>query len=255
MSLFCGLPSDIVTTIVTSDPQTWRAMRRVAAYYHQLLSWPAYVDKFTVVKDENCLRTWTLDWKLHREHDLPAVVALHLGKNRPLSRGWYKYGMLYRGNDKPTIISGSGDCRWRQGHANHRDGDRPATILEYGTRVWAKHNKVHRDNNKPAVIRNNGIHEWFVRGVRHRTDIGPSVVHPDGTRIWYHFGREHRFDNPAVIRSTGTREWHYHGERCRKGQQTLPMVTCQDGSLCWVNGCNVNGRPDIISSTGYNRLN
>ena len=75
------LPLDITHMIITSDPQIWRAMRLVATYYHQLLSWSAYVDKFTVVTTRSYIaktgathtvREWWLDGKLHREHDLPA---------------------------------------------------------------------------------------------------------------------------------------------------------------------------------------
>jgi hypothetical protein len=137
MTSFSVIPHDIFINIVVSDPQTWRAMRLASTYYHQLLSWSAYVDKFTVVRTNNTshtfpARVWTLDGKLHREYDLPAVIY-HNG-----TRVWCKYGRYHRGHGRPAIIHDCGTCNWYRHECPRRDHGRPTVIYAIGVRVWQK---------------------------------------------------------------------------------------------------------------------
>jgi hypothetical protein len=148
MSLLDILPNDISTIIITSDPQTWRAMRRVSTYYHQLLNWDAYVDKFTVVSTVvitngvytpfQIVHKWFLDGELHREHDRPALVNTTIGH-----REWYRYGYL------------------------HRDYDRPAQIRP-GVREWFHYGQRHRYHDRPSFINNAGDRVWYRRGILQR---------------------------------------------------------------------------------------
>jgi hypothetical protein len=122
---------EVLDMIITWDPLTWRAMRTVAKWHHQRLSWDAYVDKFTVVRDrirdEKVVgREWLLDNKLHREHDRPAVVCFDG------VRGWYRYGLFVRNNGKPAIISHDGVCQWFRWYHHERKHNRPDIAFANG---------------------------------------------------------------------------------------------------------------------------
>jgi hypothetical protein len=153
---FDDLPHDISYPIITADPQTWRSMRLVSAYYHRLLSWSAYVNKFTVVKTyqyTDCftdtvqtVRTWRLDGFKHREYDLPAMIDTCGGYS------WFRHGKLHRDNDLPARVHHDGTRRWVQNGEDHRDHDRPSLIYPRGSREWNQRGKMHRDGNKPSYI-------------------------------------------------------------------------------------------------------
>jgi hypothetical protein len=128
---FDDLPRDMVMAFITADPQTWRVMRRVSTYYHQQLSWSAYVNKFTVVTSiilpgGKTARTWTVDGKLHREHDLPALVSTDG------FRGWFRRNGWHRDGDRPAIIYHDGGLDWYQHNRHRRNHDRHTTIYSNG---------------------------------------------------------------------------------------------------------------------------
>ena len=221
MSSFDQLPRDISNAIVATDPQTWRAMRLVSSHYHQLLSWPAYVNKFTVNKTghdeghQGVTRWWFLDGKLHREHDLPALIR----DNGTLV--WYQYGQMHREHDKPALINFDGTRRWCQWGQLHRDHDRPAMVYTNGTRSWQQHGKLHREHDRPAVIYPSGSYHWYQHDERHRDGYLPAVIHFDGSRDWYQHGERHRDgDRPARIDANGVRSWYRHDRSHRKNGGT-----------------------------------
>ena len=129
------LPQEIVTVIGTSDPQTWRSMRRVSRYWNHMLSWRAYVDKYTVIDTITTptytMQIWKLDGQPHREHDLPAVV--------------YSGGMRL----------------WHRRGVMHRDHGRPAGITYEGGILWCRHGCRSRDHNRPILIGFHGEREWY----------------------------------------------------------------------------------------------
>jgi hypothetical protein len=193
--MFGLLPRDISTAIVTIDPQTWRAMRRVTTYYHQLLSWSAYVDKFTVVniKSRNITydgntctttwttRTWSLDGLLHREHDLPAVV------HPDGAREWHRYGQLHREHDKPARLYRNGTIAWSTLNRWNRRHDRPASISTKGRRGWIQNGLIHRCHDRPALVRESGTLEWFQHGYRRRAHDPPChvlAIYPASSISW-----------------------------------------------------------------------
>ena len=151
---FDTLPQEIAYLIITTDSQTWRAMRPVSTYYNQLLIWPAYVDKFTVVIVTADGKSWQLDGKLHREYDLPAYIQ------SDGTRIWYRYGVAYRGCGKPARLNPIDTSMWVKYGKIHRDGDRPAIIISGGTRKWYQHNKIHRDHDRPSIIWADNCRRW-----------------------------------------------------------------------------------------------
>jgi hypothetical protein len=204
------LPLDLIHTIITADPQTWRAMRLVSTYYHQLLNWDAYVDKFTVMTTDivvghwaHTARTWLLDGKLHREHDLPAVIYADGG------RLWYQYGCKHRDHGRPACVGVEGACEWYQHGKLHRDDDRPARIIFVGNRIWYQHGERHRDHDRPATIMITDTYEWSQHGKVHRDHDRPSYFYqPGNLRAWHQHGKLHRdHDRPAITHADGSRTW------------------------------------------------
>ena len=165
---FNDLPRELTDMIVASDEQTWRSMRLASTYYHQLLSWDAYVGKFTITKFTTfgypfeshpiIYQSWFLDGRHHREHDLPAIVS------SSGARLWYQYGNTYRVHGRPTEIAHDGNCVWKRRFELHRGRDRPAVIHNDGFRQWYRHGQLHRGHGVPAAISPRGSRSYHVRG-------------------------------------------------------------------------------------------
>jgi hypothetical protein len=112
------------------------------------------------ITDEHGAQRWyDGDGKLHRDGDLPAVVALNG------DQGWYQHGACHRSGDLPAVVWTSGLKRWFQHGKQHRDGDLPALKQPDGTQAWYQHGKLHRGLDLPAVVWANGRQEWWVNGV------------------------------------------------------------------------------------------
>ena len=69
----------------------------------------------------------------------------------------------------------------------HSFDDRPAVITASGNRGWYRNGKLHRENG-PAVIRSDGTYEWYINGKLHRENDLPAIMWSDGTREWYTHG-------------------------------------------------------------------
>jgi hypothetical protein len=191
-------------------------MRLVSTCYHQLLSWVAYVDKFTVVEftaAQRCggavidgVQSWLLDGKLHREHDRPALIS------NSGAREWRRYGHLHRDHNRPAYIVG-GLLEWYRDGRYHRDNDRPAHInANDGDRVWYHHGKHYRDHGRPTYVDSVGTHLWHC-------NLLPELGHPIriyryGGWAWYCYGHQQRDqDRPAVVNRNSSRQWFQQGGR------------------------------------------
>jgi len=120
-------------------------------------------------------KKWHNDDKLHREGDLPAIVATR-GKytfyrdptkkrivystniedyNKRISEDYlliyYKNGLITRDNDQPAVISWDGTKIWYKDGIVHREGDKPAAIRVDGAAMYYKHGKLTRDNG-PSIM-------------------------------------------------------------------------------------------------------
>ena len=100
--------------------------------------------------------------KLHREHDLPAIVC-----NNGTKEWWFE-GKRHRENDRPAVVYANGDQKWWVKDKRHRENDRPAVIRANGDQEWWFEGKVHRENDQPAIIRTNGYQEWWFNGKQYR---------------------------------------------------------------------------------------
>ena len=247
MSLFDYIPWDISCLIVASDEQTWRSMRLVSTYFHRLLSWQAYVDKFTVASTTPVARTWTLDGRLHREHDLPAVV------NSDGTRKWCRYGRPHRDLGRPAYQNSTLGQTWSRHGLDHRAGDRPALIRGY-VRGWYRRGLQHRDHDRPAFI-SDDIKWWYQHGALHRDHGQPAITWPDGSRMWYRHGQYSRdHDLPTTVHRVGTRSWYRYG-MLHRGHD-LPALINAVGDRGWYrHGVYHRGhhRPTCIGLIGVTR--
>jgi hypothetical protein len=243
MSSLDTLPYDVTYLIITDDPQTWRAMRLVSTYYLQLLSWAAYVDKFTIIIVSDKGKSWRLDGKLHREHDLPAYVG------NDGERKWHRRGRLYRANDKPGYISFNGDCSWCEHGRTQRGHDRPSYIFAKGSRTWSLHGHYHRDNDLPAIVYPHGDCYWCQHSQYHRDYDRPAVVINNGSeRKWYQHSELHRdHDRPAYVENGGTRKWFIHNQLQRNSGR--PVCNTVGGDSWWYkNGVSYRSHNETLET-------
>ena len=80
---------------------------------------------------------------------------------------WFKYGKIYRDNDKPAIIYFNGGQMWYHNDQLHRNSDQPAIIHSNGNQVWYLNGQCHRDNDQPAIIYSNGDKLWYKNDQRY----------------------------------------------------------------------------------------
>jgi hypothetical protein len=111
-----------------------------------------------VTGERGTQRWYDADGRLHRSHDLPAVVWLNGAQL------WYQHGERHRDGDLPAVVTADGLQMWYQHGDLHRDGDLPAVVTVDGSRWWYRHGKLHRDGDLPAVVWPNGHQEWWVDG-------------------------------------------------------------------------------------------
>jgi hypothetical protein len=137
------------------------------------------------VTDEWGTQWYDANGELHRDGDLPAVVAV--SRYGYGYQEWYQHGRLHRSDDLPAVVGTVRGLEWYKHGERHRDGDLPAVVGADGSKCWYKHGKKHRDGDLPAVEH-------------------------DGTQCWYQHGRCHRsYDLPAVVFADGRQEWWVDG--------------------------------------------
>ena len=122
---------------------------------------------YTMTSTGNGDQEWYRDGKLHRDGDLPAVVAADGAVQE-----WFKYGKRHRDGDLPAAVDADNYQTWYQDGTRHRDGDLPAIVRANGDQEWYKDGKRHRDGDLPAFL-SQGYQAWFRDGKYHR-DIGPA---------------------------------------------------------------------------------
>jgi serine/threonine protein kinase len=162
---------------------------------------------------------------------------------------WYKDGQIYRENDLPAYITGSGENYYYKNNElykivnnektiyfknnkKHMDDDLPAVIFANGDKEWFKNDKRHRENDLPAVEKIDGTREWWVNGERHREGDLPAAVFTNGDKYWFKNDKKHRDnDLPAVIFATGDKYWFIDDKKHREND--LPAVEKIDGTREW----------------------
>lgn len=99
---------------------------------------------------------YLVNWKAHRDNDLPAKIF------KSGTKYWIKNGLWHRDGDKPAIELNNGDKYWFQNGNFHRDNDKPAIIKTNGEQYWYQNGKLHRDNGNPAALYDKA--EWYYHG-------------------------------------------------------------------------------------------
>ena len=127
--------------------------------------------------------------RLHRDDDLPALVALSG------ARLWFVHGRPVRHDpEDPTAIGRKGVRFWETPGRGLRREHGPAVVYPDGRTEWHADNQLHRDGDKPAVITGRGSKHWYLHGQRHR-DGGPAVIyaavpgaHDEDLTEYWHWG-------------------------------------------------------------------
>lgn len=104
---------------------------------------------------------------------------------------WSIDGKLHRDGDKPAVERGNGDLEWWQMGTKHRDGG-PCFIGYNGDKEWRQNGLLHRDDGLPSIEDESGHREWHVHGRRHRLN-GPAIIYPEGDcQYWVDGEKEDR---------------------------------------------------------------
>ena len=140
------------------------ALHRV--YYAQILTVKTVIqhdnhsgDCYILLKEGDFV--WTLNGKLHRENDLPAIEGVNGDKE------WYQNGKKHR-DYGPAIKRVDGSEGWYQYDKLHRDNDLPAIKLSNGSQSWWQHGQLHREGGPASikVVDGRFITSWFKQGKR-----------------------------------------------------------------------------------------
>lgn len=211
------LPLEILYSISTIDPMTWRDSVLSLPFV-----WRTFGDdakkirkKFIERFDTSLYIAYFLCGKLHRE-DGPALICKEheLGyhefleefdKERP-----NKYKVRIRKYDECDCTNGiafrfeTGKYWYRYGKL-HRDDDKPAASFEFAIisqKEWWVNGKLHREGDKPAIISkeegNVAVKSWYKKGLLHREGDEPAIVSEDLLE-WRKRGLLHRKTGPAMI--------------------------------------------------------
>lgn len=164
--------------VVASRP--WTVKRHIETRWKNC---PPDLYFFSLLRDEGIFFQ-TLEDKLHRDGDLPAVVRADG------TQLWYQNGKLHRDGDMPAVVTAGGTREWFQKGQRHRDGDKPAVVLADGTtQAWYERDKLHRGGDRPAIV------------------VVVAVVAGGGQqlmRAWYKNGNQRRGgQQPAIILANG----------------------------------------------------
>jgi hypothetical protein len=218
------LPNELIITVAATDSDVWRQLRHLCQLHHTLLPWSAYVRTFTVVYVDRTGYEWTLDDKLHREDGPARVTAAR--------REWYRYGQLHRDHDLPAVVASDGGREWWVRDQCHRSGGRPAATGS-GSSRWLAGGVWHRGADKPAIIWWSAQREWWIQGRLQRDDDRPDIIQADGAQLWHDAnGMLHRDgDKPASVDVDGSRRWYKNGVPSREGDK--PAIVLDDGYRAW----------------------
>ena len=116
--------------------------------------------------EEQGIKEWYRNGKLHRDGDLPAVECVNGTKE------WYRNGKLHREGDLPAVVCQCNEHSiykfWYRNGELHREGDLPAIEWPNGTKYWYKNGELHREGDLPALEYSTGRKEWYRNGLRYR---------------------------------------------------------------------------------------
>ncbi len=199
---------DIKCYIASFDEIAWYLMYRYDSKFREYAVSSEGIKRFRTIfnqshytinyQGDGCTE-WRLLGKLHRESgdrnkDQPAVIydngmlsyykfgVLHRDGDKPSIkhpshsyRSYYKHGQRHRdntinGESQPSFISNQYGFEYRQNDVFHREGDFPAIMYADGTIEYYKNGKLHRDNDingnmQPACIYPDGTSEYFKNDV------------------------------------------------------------------------------------------
>ena len=126
---------------------------------------------------------YSIEHKLHRENDLPAIEYTDGTKS------WWLNGKRHRENDLPAVEYNDGDKLWFINGIRHRENDLPAIIRDTKCKEWYKYDRRHRENDLPAVEYVTGYKAWYLNGKRHRDNDLPAVIKDNGEKEWWNHGK------------------------------------------------------------------
>jgi hypothetical protein len=101
----------------------------------------------------------------HSDEDDPQTVFKTLENG---DRLWFVGDALHRDGDLPAVLAADGTAEWYCHGELHRDGLLPACVGADGHQEWWKHGVRHQDYGYPAVTYPNGNKEWWVDGEKQR---------------------------------------------------------------------------------------
>jgi hypothetical protein len=71
-------------------------------------------------------------------------------------------GKLHRNNDLPAVEFADGTKKWYVNGKLHRDNDLPAVEFADGNKCWCENGRMHRLGGLPALEHVNGEKEWWI---------------------------------------------------------------------------------------------
>lgn len=111
-------------------------------------------DSFTVKhEDETGNVHYTLNGRLHREFDFPALLK----RNGEIA--WCYYGFLSRENDKPALISRD-VVKWCKHGRLGRAVDKPSIVTPFRLEYWRDGVKWRRGGRAAVVYLNGDVEYW-----------------------------------------------------------------------------------------------
>jgi hypothetical protein len=263
------LPLDCLRLIAMISVASYRAMLLIRRF--ALSTLPTHADPNVNIKirdhftdltviDKGTYYTihYMLNYRNHREYDLPSMETTYCNKALDIIRELYKnrgdvvkqYNIICHGVDPKCYHSNltfnitndnldTGDLFWHYNGILHRDNDKPAIIRGHGVKEWWRHGKQHRDGDQPAIIYDTGDQYWYIDGHLHRENDKPAIVFANGNQAWYKNGRLHRDnDQPARVMGDGSQYWYKNNKLHR--DNGLPAIIRIDGDCeWWINGCHI----------------
>jgi len=183
------------------NPQIQARILERFTVHHSNCEWDRYGARFVLLHACVVPHMYCINGKLHREHDLPAIIEEH-GTKR-----WYRYGTQHRDGDFPAVEYPEGGKEWwkhgiicRKTNASpllisdevlvwylagRPEGYGMASYLNVTFNVWWENNKLHRDNDLPAIEASNGTKAWYQKGFLHRDNDQHAVEYVGGRLEWW----------------------------------------------------------------------
>jgi hypothetical protein len=137
--------------------------------------------------------SWYQDGELHRsidgytKNDYTNYILSNYAKiDSNGDKYWYKYGKLHRDHDLPAIIRKNGTKIWYQNGLKHRSMDAPA-VQTFEANEYYVNGLLHRYNDLPAID-GSCIKAWYKHGKLWRSDTeDPVIIRIDNEYKYYEY--------------------------------------------------------------------